>query len=164
MVYVPDSAVDHHIAADRTTRDYYRRWYQGLGRAWVIFQRPSRLRRLPLFFRALRGVLRWSVRERRLRKRGDLERSLHALGKRESYRGRLLELTGLSAYDRLLPPLAKPFHAQEPDSAKLDTPRSVALFRGCVSPHLEADVLYSAAAVLDRLGARWLRRRIHRSG
>lgn len=65
---------------------------------------------------------------------------------------RLLNRIGLGAYDRLLPPLAKPFRAQGIDAAQARASQKVALFTGCVSRHLEAPVLDSAVAVLGRLG------------
>jgi glycolate oxidase iron-sulfur subunit len=64
----------------------------------------------------------------------------------------LLNRIGLGAYDRLLPPLAKPFRAQGIVDARARASQKVALFIGCVSRHLEAPVLDSAVAVLSRLG------------
>lgn len=93
VLYVPAAAVDHHLAADRTTRDYYARWHQGLGRASIIARMPlgarERVRRL---LRSAWALLKWSVRERR--RRIDLLPALHALRKREIARGRCFELLG----------------------------------------------------------------------
>jgi glycosyltransferase involved in cell wall biosynthesis len=92
-LYVPDAVVDHHIAPDRTTRDYYLSWHVDLGRASVAargpFERMERLREL------LRYGLRfatWAARARR--HSGDTHLELRALRRREAARGRCLELLG----------------------------------------------------------------------
>ncbi len=93
ILYVPTAAVEHRIAANRTSREYYEQWHQGLGRAGV-------LRQMPLSFPARVGrlissslkLLKWSVRARR--RRGDLVAELKAVRTREITRGRCLELLG----------------------------------------------------------------------
>ncbi len=91
--YVPDAAVEHRIAANRTSREYYERWHQGLGRAGVLRQMP-----ISLPARAARLVsntvklLKWSIRAHR--RKGDLVAELKAVRTREITRGRCLELLG----------------------------------------------------------------------
>jgi GT2 family glycosyltransferase len=92
ILYLPDAAVEHRIAANRTSREYYEQWHQGLGRAWALRQMPMSLpaRAGKLLANALK-LWKWSIRARR---KGDLVTELKAVRTREITRGRCLELMG----------------------------------------------------------------------
>ena len=87
---------EHHIQADRVTREYALRWREGYGRSLVRVHPPRR------GFRVRRKLLRTiRVELRRLdalaRKRREREDSLGVIVAeldRAEVRGRLLELTG----------------------------------------------------------------------
>ncbi len=105
-----------------------------------------RLRRAVLNLIARPRALRLAAALLRLYQRSGLQTLLRSTG--------LLNLMGLSAREALLPPLSKPFRGPGVHTAGAGVSQTVALFTGCVSPHLEAPVLDSAVAVLRRLGRR----------
>jgi glycosyltransferase involved in cell wall biosynthesis len=92
-LYVPDAAVDHHVFPVRTTRGYYLRWHVNLGRASIAMRRPLGVtERIGALLRyGLRFAI-WAGRARR--RRGDPHLELHGLRRRETARGRCLELLG----------------------------------------------------------------------
>lgn len=93
IIYVPDATVEHRIARDRTSREYYEQWHQGLGRAWVLRRMPMSLpaRISPLMRNTLK-LWKWSARARR--RKGNRAEELKAIRTREITRGRCLELLG----------------------------------------------------------------------
>ncbi len=105
-----------------------------------------RLRRAALNLIAARRPLRFAAAALRFYQRSGLQALLRATG--------ILDLTGLSAREALLPPLPGPFREQAVDNPGAGAPQTVALFTGCISRHVEAPVLDSTLAVLRRLGHR----------
>ena len=92
-LYVPDAVVDHCIPPHRTTREYYLDWHVDLGRASIAMRQPLGLmERVDGLLRYGPRLATWIWRARRCH--GDLHRELHALRKRETTRGRCLELLG----------------------------------------------------------------------
>jgi len=93
LLYVPDAAVEHRIAPNRTSREYYEKWHRGLGRAWAVRQMPLSLpARAGKLFTNTFKLLKWSIRARR--RKGELVAELRAVRTREITRGRCLELLG----------------------------------------------------------------------
>jgi glycosyltransferase involved in cell wall biosynthesis len=90
LVYVPDATIDHHIDLARCNREYFTRWYRGLGRAAIRSSPPaSRLERLGLAASASRQLVRaWLRRGSRRGAKGYAS----ALRKSALARGQLDEL------------------------------------------------------------------------
>lgn len=92
-LYVPDAVVEHHIAPDRTTRAYYLGWHVDLGRASIAMREPMGLaERLGKLLRYGLRLATWAGRARW--RQHDPHRELYAIRKRETARGRCLELLG----------------------------------------------------------------------
>jgi len=94
--YVPDASVEHRIAPDRLTLDYYTRWQQGKGRSRVILAPPpGPMSRLAAIATCLVGIGAAAIQAQRPRAGGDFTSGLAAVCKRERRKGRFYELVGL---------------------------------------------------------------------
>lgn len=96
LLYLPDATLEHRIAPDRLTFDYYTSWQQGKGRSRVIASPPTGpMARLAAIAACLVRIGAASLQAQRRRVRGDFAAALVPVCKRERAKGSLYELVGL---------------------------------------------------------------------